>query len=116
MDATGAFKTVLEKLGYEDVNIREALPPRHVLDFARGDDEEMTDEEVAEVMPYYKVTSAQGSFGIVMGAYLLLDTKGNGFNARNLGETEAPEDLFLTTLNTVTLTLLRAKLMEANRQ
>ncbi len=103
----GPIKTVLEKSGYREVVIEESMPPEHVLEFAKGDDAEITAEEISEVMPYFKVKTAQGSFGIVVGAYILIDTKGSGCDARSLGDTDAPEDTYLISLNTLTLKSLR---------
>ncbi|OGN00434.1 MAG: hypothetical protein A3B91_04280 [Candidatus Yanofskybacteria bacterium RIFCSPHIGHO2_02_FULL_41_29] len=107
MEATQAFKTMLEVCGYTNVSIEEITAPKHVVDWARGDDEELTDEETAETMPYFTVISDQGSFGIVMGAYMLLDVKNTGFNALDLGEEDAKEDFFLASLNQPALIHLR---------
>lgn len=109
MDATSAFKTVLEQSGYKNVRIQKMVPPQHVVDWARGDDEEMTAEDVGEVNPYFKVTSSEVSFGIIMGPYNLIDVKGTGLNAKDLGEKEESDDPFIVPLNTTTLKLLRLK-------
>lgn len=115
MDFTAAFRIVLEQSGYTDIQIESATPPKHVLRWAKGDDKDTTDKEVAEVMPYYRVSSVQGCFGIVMGAYLLLDLANTGYNARDLGDTEATDNLFLTSFNSLTIQRLN-HLLKTPRQ
>lgn len=107
MSATRSFKTMLETCGYTNVRIEESKLPKHVYDWARGDDGEMTNEEVDETMPYYRVLSDQGAFGIIVGAYMLLDVKGTGYNALDLGEQDANEEFFLPSLNQPSLVHLR---------
>ena len=115
MRATKAFKTMLEVCGFTNVEIEEAVTPKHVIDWARGDDEELSDIETAEAMPYFKISSDQGTFGIVQGAYMLLDVTGTGYNALDLGEQDATEDFFLVSLNQETLRHLR-KLMTQRKK
>lgn len=103
MNATDSFKIVVEGCGFTDVKIKEARLPRHIISWARGDDTEMTDNEVAETIPYFRISTRQGSFGIAIGAYNLLDVKDTGFNAMDLGEEDADENFFLARLNDVTL-------------
>ena len=115
MDAIQAFKTMLEELGYKNVKIAEANLPQHIIEWGRGDDTEMTDEDIAETMPYFKVTSEQGSFGILMGTYLLIDLKDTGFNSNDLGDEGESEEIFLASLNDITLRHLR-KLFEKRKR
>ena len=115
MKATDAFKAVLENCGNKNIDIKEVPPPPHVIEYLIGEDSEMTDDEIAETIPYFRVISAQGSFGIIVQAYNLLDIKDTGFNAFDLGEEDAGEDFFLANLNTVTLRHLRKFLEKRKR-
>lgn len=107
MKASDAFKAILENCGFENVVITEATPPLHVIDYMVGDDSEMTEEQINETIPYFRITSKHGDFGIIVGAYNLLDIKGTGCNALDLGEPDASEDFYLPSLNTESLKHLR---------
>ena len=115
MVRTDRYKTMLEIMGFEDVSLVESKLPKHIIEWARGDDPELTDDEVSEVIPYFMVATKQGSFGIALAVFNMIDLKNTGFNALDLGEPDADEDFYLASLNTVSLEHLRRLMTEKKK-
>lgn len=90
------MKQMLEETGFDDVSITRVPLPEHLRRWVAADlDESESVDEVAKAFKYYRVETQQGSFGIAVAAYPMLDLEGSGVSLRDLEPqlaSEAPPD------------------------
>lgn len=81
-----AFQQILEGFGFRDVKVEPIPPPQHVRDWAAEDDEDEEGEldDVMNELTYLRVTTSQGTFGIMLAAYPALDLTGTGVTYKDL--------------------------------
>ena len=90
------MKQMLEETGFENVRITRVPLPEHLRRWAAADlDEGESIDEIAEAFAYYRVKTKQGTFGIAVAAYPMLDLEGSGVALHDLEPqlaAEAPPD------------------------
>jgi hypothetical protein len=84
-----AFVEVFTELGFTEVAAEKVPLPAHVVRAMK--DEEDDDDELAEaigLMTYLKITTGEGTFGVFIAAYPVLDLTGTGVTYEDLTGTK----------------------------
>ena len=66
---------MLKEAGFEDVVLTCTPFPQHLQEWAMTDADEDTEELIAEII-YYRITTRQGSLGVLVHDYVWLDLTG----------------------------------------
>ncbi|HWP60999.1 MAG TPA: hypothetical protein VN495_00125 [Candidatus Paceibacterota bacterium] len=82
------YKQAFEEVGFEDVRVARTPLPPHIMAWATSDEdfaeEDITPEDIANAFKYYRVDAKEGSFGIFVAAYGMLDIGGTGLALKDL--------------------------------
>lgn len=91
------MRQMLVEAGFENVGIIRISPPKHIVEWlAGGENLDDTTKEIADIadeIDYYSINTQQGSFGILVDGYPVLDLKESGVMAQELAPELITEDL-----------------------
>ena len=92
------FTKILEHFGFTGVKVKNAPLPEHIINWIKEEDEDFDVADLKEEdMVYLSATTNQGSFGVFLAVYPVIDLKNTGLSIKDLcpEADDVPAEFFL---------------------